>query len=75
MLRQFIAVSSVTQAMKGKELLGNYGIYADVVKTSKSSNKKGCGYSLVLYKNIDKAKQILKENKIEVLGITEEDRK
>lgn len=75
MLRQYIAVASVTQAIKGKELLHKNGIYADVVKTSKSVSKKGCGYSIVVYKRIDEAKEILEENQIEILGVTGEEKK
>ena len=41
MTKQFISVSSITYAMKAKSILRNYGIYADIVKTSKISDSKG----------------------------------
>lgn len=69
MTKQFISVSSITYAMKAKSILRNYGIYADIVKTSKISDSKGCGYSLVLLKNTDKAISILKENNINILAV------
>ena len=43
---KLIMVSSVTYAMKGKELLKSYGIRAEVERTPKNSQSKGCGYSL-----------------------------
>lgn len=71
MSRQFISVSSITYAMKGKSILRNYGIYTDIIKTSKITAQKGCGYSLVVTKNADKALQILQDNNINILGVTE----
>lgn len=68
-------LSSVTQAMKAKQLLKKQSIYSEVVKTSRYSTKKGCGYSIVLYKNIEQGVQILKENGIEILNITGEGQK
>lgn len=67
MTRQFIMVQSVTYAMKAKALLRNSGIYADITKTSKHSAQKGCGYSLIINKDFDRAVKILKENGIKIL--------
>ena len=75
MARQFIMVTSITYAMKAKSILKDYGIYVDIVKSPKYSKQARCSYSLILYKNIDKAVKLLKENGIEVLGITEGDNK
>lgn len=71
MSRQFIMVSSITYAMKAKSLLRDNGIYVDIIKTSKYSSQGGCSYSLVLYKNFDKAVEILKENDIDILDFTD----
>lgn len=71
MSRQFIMVSSITYAMKAKSILRNNGIYVDIVKTQKYSNKARCSYSLVLYRNLQKAIQLLKDSGIEILEITE----
>lgn len=70
MPRQFIMVSSITYAMKAKSLLRDNNIYADIIKTSKYSSQGGCSYSLVLYKKFDRAVEILKENDIDILGVT-----
>ena len=65
---KLIMVSSVTYAMKGKELLKSYGIRAEVERTPKNSQSKGCGYSLYVPQNTDEAENILKENGIKVMG-------
>ena len=75
MSRQFIMVSSITFAMKAKAILKNKGIYVDIVKSPKYYKQAKCSYSLVLYKDIDKAIRLLKENGIEILGITEGEQK
>ena len=71
MNKAIVKFSSVTYAMKAKSILRDYGIYVDIVKSPKYSKQARCSYSLILYKNIDKAVKLLKENGIEVLGITE----
>ncbi len=67
MARQFIMVQSITYAMKAKSVLRNNGIYADITKTSKHSAQKGCGYSLIVNRDFDRAVKILKENGIKIL--------
>lgn len=75
MSRQFIMVSSITYAMKAKSILKEKGIYVDIVKSPKYSKQAKCSYSLVLYKDAEKAVSLLKENGIEILGITEGEQK
>lgn len=75
MARQFIMVTSITYAMKAKAILKDYGIYVDIVKSPKYSKQARCSYSLILYKNTEKAIKLLKENGIEVLGIMGEEDK
>ncbi|MEE1056998.1 MAG: DUF3343 domain-containing protein [Acutalibacteraceae bacterium] len=72
MSRQLIIVSSITYAMKAKSILKNKGIYVDITKTSKHSVQQGCGYGLILSKNVDRAVEILKENGINILGIKDD---
>lgn len=69
MSKQLIMVSSITYAMKAKSLLKNYSIYVDIVKTSKYKAQSGCGYSLIVNKNLDKAIEILKKNNIKIVGV------
>ena len=67
---KLIMVSSVTYAMKGKELLKSYGIRAEVERTPKNSQSKGCGYSLYVPSKTDEAEQLLKKNGIKIIGRT-----
>ena len=63
-----IKVSSVTHAMKGKEILLNRGIRARVERTSRSIDPTGCGYSISVSGNADLAEEILKKSGVKVTG-------
>lgn len=62
-----IQVSSVTYAMKSRELLFRYGIKAYVERSTRSS-RAGCGYSLYVPERTDEAEQILHKANIRILG-------
>lgn len=68
---KLIMVSSVTYAIKGRELLKAHGIKAVVERTPRQSAKQGCGYSLYVPQLTDEAESILKENGIKVTGRAE----
>lgn len=68
---KLIMVSSVTNAMKGRELLKDYGIKSAIERTPKNSLRQGCGYSLYVPQNTDEAERILRENGIKVTGRAE----
>ncbi len=71
MSKPLIMVSSVTYAMKGKQILNSMGIRSEIERTPKRDMKNGCGYSLYVPKDTDEAERILKENNIKVLGRAE----
>ena len=71
MEKPLIMVSSVTYAMKGKQILNNAGIRCEIERTSKRDMTTGCGYSLYVPKNTDEAEKILKENNIKIIGRAE----
>ena len=62
-----IQVSSVTYAMKSRELLFRYRIKAYVERSTRSS-RAGCGYSLYVPERTDEAEQILRKANIRILG-------
>ena len=68
MAKKQIMFPSVTYAIRAKSVLRSNGIYADMVKTSKSPSQKGCGYSLTVRKDFDKAVSILRKNGIDFQG-------
>lgn len=73
--KPLIMVSSVTYAMKGKQLLNSAGIRAEIERTPKRDVKNACGYSLYVPKDTDEAEKILKENNIKIIGRAERSNK
>ena len=70
--KPLIGVSSVTYAMKGRDLLFRHGIrgYVERIPTT---GETGCGYGLYVPRGADAAERILRENRIRVLGRMEQD--
>ena len=71
--KPLIMMTSITYAMKAKDLLLRNGIRADLVRTPRHENVGGCGYSLYVPKNTDKAENLLKEANIKILGRADRD--
>ncbi len=70
-----IMMSSITYAMRGRELLQRNGIKSVIERTPKNSQRQGCGYSLRVPSGIEEAERILKENGIKYIGRLEGSRK
>ena len=70
MEKPVIQISSVTYAMKSRDLFCRHGIRAYVERSTRSS-KAGCGYSLYVPENTDTAEEILRKAGIRVLGRVE----
>ena len=68
MSENIIILDSVTHAFKARDILYKSGIKTEIIKTPKEINSCGCGYSLKLDSNLNKAEQILSEHKIETKG-------
>ena len=64
-----IMVSSITHAIKGRDLLKNKGFKAAIEKTPGKLDSAGCGYSIFVDKNIDSAQKIVSAAGIKILGI------
>ncbi len=62
-----LVLSSITYAMKSRELLFRYGIKAYVERLPRTK-ETGCGYGVYVPHGIDEAERILKENEVRVLG-------
>ena len=65
--KPLISLGSLTYAMKGKEILLKAGIKAYVERTPKPERSVGCGYSLYVPSQLDKAKKILLDNGIKII--------
>lgn len=70
--KPLIVVSSVTYAIRGRELLVQRGFKAFVERVPKTA-ETGCGYGIYVPRGADDAEQILREHKIKILGRMEQD--
>ncbi len=70
--KPLIVVSSVTYAMKARELLLRHGIKGYVERIPKTA-ETGCGYGVYVPDGADAAEKILRDNNIRILGRMEQD--
>ena len=64
-----IMVGTVTYALKSRDLLRSKGYKAYIERKAKNIGKYGCGYSVVITDNIDRAVSILTDNGIRILNV------
>ncbi len=65
-----IMFSSVTLAMRARDLLTKYKIPNKLVRTPAYLRNRSCGYSLFVKSNYEEALSIISSNGISVLGTT-----
>lgn len=66
-------LSSVTYAMKARDLLSAQGIRSELTRSSAIRKVRGCGYGLrIRTSDRERAEQILIRAGINILGITQE---
>ena len=68
-MKNYILLNSVSSALKSKELLDKNNIKCSIERTPKNNIARSCGYSLLVYNDVDRARSILENHKITVLGI------
>ncbi|MBQ8766700.1 MAG: DUF3343 domain-containing protein [Clostridia bacterium] len=68
MNRITIKFSSITHAMRAKELIENNGGNAIIRKNLNPQKGEGCGYSLVIKGNVNRFINLLNINKIKYTG-------
>jgi hypothetical protein len=64
-----LAVGSVTNAMRGRDILDKNGIKASVTRYS-GDNRLGCGYVLVVKTEPERCKKLLNSVGIKVLDVS-----
>ena len=69
--KPMIMVSSITYAMKGRDLLFQHGIKSYVERTPHGNENAGCGSSIYVPSRTDEAQEILTQAGIRVLGRAE----
>lgn len=73
MQEYLIFTGTVTQALKGRDILRKKGIKAYVQKVSGNEKGMGCGYAIVIKDNIRLAEEMLIQNGIRMLKIIKKD--
>ena len=71
MATHYIQVGSITNAMRGKQLLEEQGIRAYLHRTSQPADGDGCGYSLLVTDAVEKAVTTLRKRGVRVIRITD----
>ncbi len=66
--KNLIMMTSITNAMKAKDVLLKKRIRSEIVRTPKRKAKSGCGYSLYVPTNFAKAVSILRASGIRIMG-------
>lgn len=71
MANQYVHVGSVTNAMRGRRLLEEQGIRAYLHRASHPAEGDGCGYSLLVTNQNEKAVRILRDSGVRVIRISD----
>lgn len=72
--KSLIMVSSITYAMKGRDLLQRRGFRAYVERAPRGAEDAGCGYGIYVPDRTEEAVELLKEARIPVKGFRERGR-
>ncbi len=70
--KNLIMLTSITYAMKAKDVLIKRGIRSDIVRTPKHNSPTGCGYSLFVPRRFDEAVSIISSSGIKIVGTVSE---
>ena len=73
MSNQLILVSSITYAIKGRDLLRSQGFKAYIEKTPGKLDTHGCGYSIVTAAETSRVLPLLQQAGVKVLGVSPRD--
>ncbi|MBQ5841178.1 MAG: DUF3343 domain-containing protein [Clostridia bacterium] len=71
MANHYIHVGSVTNAMRGKQLLEKNGIRAYLHRSTARGEGEGCGYSLLVSGDDRQATKILQNSGVRVIRVTD----
>ena len=66
--RKLIMVSSITYAIKGRDILKRHGYNAYIEKTPAGLDSAGCGYSIFINGDLNRAEEILNSSGIKLNG-------
>lgn len=64
--KHLFVVGSITYAIKGRDILSENGIHSYVERTPRGSKSCGCGFSIYVPNDSDKAEKILEASGINI---------
>lgn len=70
MQRHIISVSSITYAIKGRDLLRKQGYRAYIERKTNSGGNTGCGYVIVAEGNRQRISDVLMSSGVKILQIS-----
>lgn len=70
MSKQLIMVGSITYALKGRDLLRSMGYTTYIERTPNHLDRVGCGYSIYVQGDVQRASALLSQYGIPVMGIS-----
>ena len=71
MANQYIHIGSITNAMRGRQLLEEQGIRAYLHRASHPADGDGCGYSLLVTRDNDKAIRLLRNKGVRIIRVSD----
>ena len=66
-----ISTGSITYAIKGRDLLRKHGFKVGIERSMPQTAVHGCGYSVILNGDIEKALELLRAASVKVLAVSE----
>lgn len=68
---RYIHVGSITNAMRGKQLLEKQGIRCYTQRSASPKEGDGCGYGLLVVGDSQRAEQILRRSGVRIVRISD----
>ena len=70
MSKHYLTIGSVTKANMAVDILRGAGIMGKIIKTPLGQSKQGCGYSIVVSSDPERAAGIIERGGVRVTGIS-----
>ena len=71
MANHYIHVGSITNAMRGRQLLEAQGMRAYLQRTTQGAERDGCGYRLLITGDAQRAQRVLQEGGVRVIRVSD----
>ena len=68
-MKHVIVTGTVTYAIRGRDILRKNGFKASVERNSSGLGRLGCGYGILVFGDITKAIELLKQNNVKIIEV------